>query len=62
MSELEFNFNGYVTASSWATTPQYMVDGVTANFASTTIDKEQKCNANDVFFRGNIPKQRSQYI
>jgi hypothetical protein len=42
-----YHFNSYDTMLAWTTTPSNMVDGNTANYASTTIDRDlESCDDN----------------
>jgi len=38
LSEVIYYFNSYDNNIAWATSPSYMVDGSTSNYASTTLD------------------------
>ena len=58
-SEITYFFNSYDNSEGWATSPGYMVDGSTSNYASTTTDgdielcDDNNCSGDDI---GTISK------
>jgi hypothetical protein len=45
--KISYYYDSYDTMLAWATNPAYMVDGNTANYSSTTIDRDVEiCNGN----------------